>query len=79
VLAHRFFAKDRSVMFDLAAKLQLKATSADENDSDIQPRTVHADTQGQSFPVFALATLFGQESPLPRRGVLPGRPRPCRR
>ncbi|GHE26360.1 hypothetical protein GCM10017673_30140 [Streptosporangium violaceochromogenes] len=29
------------------------------NDSDIQPRTVHADTQGQSFPVFALATLFG--------------------
>jgi TnpA family transposase len=29
------------------------------NDSDIQPTTVHADTQGQSFPVFALATLFG--------------------
>ncbi|MFF5211051.1 Tn3 family transposase [Streptosporangium sp. NPDC000396] len=29
------------------------------NDSDIQPRTVHADTQGQSFPVFALVTLFG--------------------
>jgi TnpA family transposase len=29
------------------------------NDSDIQPTTVHADTQGQSAPVFALATLFG--------------------
>ena len=29
------------------------------NDSDIQPTTVHADTQGQSAPVFTLATLFG--------------------
>ena len=29
------------------------------NESDIQPSTVHADTQGQSAPVFALATLFG--------------------
>ena len=29
------------------------------NDSDIQPSTVHADTQGQSAPVFTLATLFG--------------------
>ena len=29
------------------------------NDSDIQPDTVHADTQGQSAPVFGLATLFG--------------------
>jgi TnpA family transposase len=29
------------------------------NKSDIQPSTVHADTQGQSAPVFALATLFG--------------------
>ena len=29
------------------------------NTSDIQPSTVHADTQGQNFPVFALATLFG--------------------
>jgi hypothetical protein len=29
------------------------------NASDIQPSTVHADTQGQSAPVFALATLFG--------------------
>src|SRR5260370_20262542 len=27
--------------------------------SDIPPSTVHADTQGQSAPVFALATLFG--------------------
>ena len=30
-----------------------------ENKSDVQPSTVHADTQGQSAPVFALATLFG--------------------
>ncbi|WP_324195407.1 transposase [Nocardia abscessus] len=29
------------------------------NDSDIQPTTVHADTQGQSAPVFTLATMFG--------------------
>jgi TnpA family transposase len=29
------------------------------NRSDIQPSTVHADTQGQSAPVFTLATLFG--------------------
>ena len=29
------------------------------NSSDIQPSTVHADTQGQSAPVFTLATLFG--------------------
>jgi hypothetical protein len=29
------------------------------NAPDIQPSTVHADTQGQSAPVFALATLFG--------------------
>ena len=29
------------------------------NKSDVQPSTVHADTQGQSAPVFALATLFG--------------------
>jgi TnpA family transposase len=29
------------------------------NESDVQPSTVHADTQGQSAPVFALATLFG--------------------
>lgn len=29
------------------------------NDSDIQPDTVHADTQGQSLPVFGLATLLG--------------------
>ena len=29
------------------------------NASDVQPSTVHADTQGQSAPVFALATLFG--------------------
>jgi TnpA family transposase len=29
------------------------------NKSDIQPSTVHADTHGQSAPVFALATLFG--------------------
>ncbi|MEV0046908.1 Tn3 family transposase [Nocardia rhamnosiphila] len=29
------------------------------NDSDIQPTAIHADTQGQSAPVFTLATLFG--------------------
>src|SRR5260370_5271127 len=30
-----------------------------KNRSDIQPDTVHADTQGQSTPVFGLAYLFG--------------------
>jgi len=30
-----------------------------KNTSDIQPDTVHADTQGQSAPVFALAYLLG--------------------
>lgn len=30
-----------------------------KNKSDIQPDTVHADTQGQSAPVFALAYLLG--------------------
>ncbi len=29
------------------------------NDSDIQPDTIHADTQGQSLPVFGLAALLG--------------------
>lgn len=29
------------------------------NTSEVQPTTVHADTQGQSFPVFALAHLLG--------------------
>ena len=29
------------------------------NTSGVQPSTVHADTQGQSAPVFTLATLFG--------------------
>jgi TnpA family transposase len=29
------------------------------NKSDIQPNTVHADTQGQSTPVFALTHLLG--------------------
>jgi TnpA family transposase len=36
-----------------------------KNDSDIQPDTVHADTQGQSLPVFGLAALLGFEL-LPR-------------
>ncbi|MFG6202053.1 Tn3 family transposase [Nonomuraea sp. JJY05] len=31
------------------------------NTSDIQPSTVRADTQGQNFPVFVLATLFGSD------------------
>ena len=30
-----------------------------KNKSDIQPDTLHADTQGQSTPVFALAHLLG--------------------
>jgi TnpA family transposase len=30
-----------------------------QNKSDIQPDIVHADTQGQSYPVFALAHLLG--------------------
>lgn len=30
-----------------------------KNSSDIQPDTIHADTQGQSTPVFALAYLLG--------------------
>ncbi|PXV55927.1 Transposase and inactivated derivatives, TnpA family [Dyella jiangningensis] len=30
-----------------------------QNDSDIQPKTIHGDTQAQSFPVFALAYLLG--------------------
>jgi len=30
-----------------------------KNTSDIQPNTIHADTQGQSTPVFALAHLLG--------------------
>lgn len=30
-----------------------------DNDSDIQPEAIHADTQGQSLPVFGLATLLG--------------------
>jgi TnpA family transposase len=29
------------------------------NDSDVQPEAVHADTQGQSLPVFGLAALLG--------------------
>lgn len=31
------------------------------NESDMHPDTIHADTQGQSFPVFALAHLLGFE------------------
>jgi len=30
-----------------------------KNTSDIQPTTIHADTQGQSAPVFGLAHLLG--------------------
>lgn len=30
-----------------------------ENDSDIKPDTIHADTQDQSLPVFGLAALLG--------------------
>jgi TnpA family transposase len=35
------------------------------NDSEIQPDQIHADTQGQSLPVFGLAALLGFEL-LPR-------------
>ena len=35
------------------------------NDSDVQPDAVHADTQGQSLPVFGLAAMLGFEL-LPR-------------
>ena len=31
------------------------------NASEVQPNLVHADTQGQSFPVFTLAHLMGFE------------------
>lgn len=30
-----------------------------KNDSDLQPDTIHADTQGQSLPVFGLVALLG--------------------
>jgi TnpA family transposase len=30
-----------------------------KNTSDIQPDTIHADTQGQSLPVFGLSHLLG--------------------
>ena len=30
-----------------------------ENDSDVQPEIVHSDTQGQSAPIFGLASLLG--------------------
>jgi len=30
-----------------------------QNLSEVQPDTIHADTQGQSFPVFGLAHLLG--------------------
>ncbi|MBV1778497.1 Tn3 family transposase [Paeniglutamicibacter sp. ABSL32-1] len=30
-----------------------------QNDSELQPDTIHADTQGQSLPVFGLAALLG--------------------
>ncbi|MGW2184021.1 Tn3 family transposase, partial [Streptomyces sp. NPDC001732] len=32
-----------------------------KNESELQPTTIHADTQGQSFPVFSLAHLLGFE------------------
>jgi len=35
------------------------------NQSDLQPTSIHADTQGQSLPVFGLAPLLGFEL-LPR-------------
>ena len=46
------------------------------NDSDIQPDQIHADTQGQSLPVFGLAALLGfdllpQDPELARPELLP--------
>jgi hypothetical protein len=38
-----------------------------KNTSEVKPTTVHADTQGQSFPVFALAHLLGFDL-MPSRG-----------
>lgn len=32
-----------------------------KNESDIRPDTIHADTQGQSAPVFGLSHLLGIE------------------
>jgi len=37
------------------------------NESDTRPDTIHADTQGQSFPVFGLAHLLGFD--LSRPGI----------
>ncbi|WP_148085547.1 Tn3 family transposase [Streptomyces sp. CEV 2-1] len=37
-----------------------------KNASEVKPTTIHADTQGQSFPVFSLAHLLGFEL-MPRR------------
>ena len=31
----------------------------EENKSDVQPKTIHADTQGQSTAIFGLAYLLG--------------------
>ncbi|WSS47170.1 transposase (plasmid) [Streptomyces sp. NBC_01187] len=33
------------------------------NESEVKPETVHADTQGQSFPVFGLGHLLGIDLP----------------
>ncbi|MEU9999165.1 Tn3 family transposase [Streptomyces sp. NPDC050848] len=43
------------------------------NTSEVKPTTVHADTQGQSFPVFALAHLLGFDL-MPRIRNWKGRP-----
>jgi TnpA family transposase len=55
-----------------------------KNESDIQPDVLHADTQGQSEPVFTLAHLLGIEL-MPRirnwkdlRSVPAGSPQPLR-
>jgi hypothetical protein len=39
--------------------LDLRRGGVLKNTSDIQPDTIHADTQGQSLPVFGLAALLG--------------------
>ncbi|MER5369649.1 Tn3 family transposase [Streptomyces sp. NPDC002722] len=48
-----------------------------KNTSEVQPTTVHADTQGQSFPVFALARPGRRQGPGPLARRRP--PRTCQR
>jgi TnpA family transposase len=68
----RFYRSHRAILFQILKQVKLRSTTQDKsweavyildgllkNTSDIQPDTIHADTQGQSTPVFALAYLLG--------------------